>query len=215
MAIAFDAAVGPTTVNPNTTVSHSHTCTGSNLMLFVFILSATDDVTSATYNGVGMTFVAKLAETFDSRYLHLYALANPATGANTLTVTTTSSELIRIESVSYSGVSQTTTMDNSTTGNTIDSADQTVSLTPVADNCWMMVATRGGFANVTAGTGSTLRTSANFNGIFDNNAAITPAASTSMTQGQGDASADWGYIAVTFAPAATTSIIGPFPTHFN
>lgn len=208
MAIAFDAASGPTTVNPGTSATLSHTCSaGSNRMLFAGVMTATDDIVSVTYAGTGMTFVVKQTNASDSnRYLHIYCLPAPATGANNIVVTTTNSELIRVYGISYTGVNQSTTMDNSTSSTDNDGGSTySLGLTTVADNCWTLLHARNTFGNTSAGSGTTLRTAAGFNALLDSNAAITPAGSSTLNAST-TSGANWTGVMVSFAPASSTSV---------
>lgn len=202
MAIAFDATNTWASVNPGTNLTASHTCTGSNLILFIGILTTNNDITSVTYNGVAATQVAQVQGSFDSRFLTLYALANPSTGANTISVSTTSSSLIQFGAASYTGAAQTTTADNST-NNASGSDPFTLTLTPVADNCWTLMLCRFQNSTITAGSGTTKRAASSFTGILDSNAAITPPASTSLNA---TASAGSAYgLMISFAPFAAAA----------
>jgi len=92
MAIAFDATTdgGNTTA---TSLTYSHTCTGSNRILFVSVIGAigSDNVTGATYAGAAMTLVDKQAS---ARSTYLFYLIAPATGANNVVVSAGSSSFI-------------------------------------------------------------------------------------------------------------------------
>ena len=63
MAIAFDAATDGGNVNPGTTLTFAHTCTGSLGLLVVGFngdnIGGADDVSSVTYNGVALTLADK------------------------------------------------------------------------------------------------------------------------------------------------------------
>src|SRR6266542_3917316 len=97
MAVAFDA-VGPssagTAVNA-TSLSWSHTCTGSSRLLTVSVsIGLADDTNSAvavTYNGVAMTAAGAQVHSggLTAGYVQLFYLAAPATGANTVIVSHT------------------------------------------------------------------------------------------------------------------------------
>jgi hypothetical protein len=210
MAIAFDAA---TDGGFSTGTSHTfaHTCTGSDRLLFVGIAgdhpSGSDDITGVTYNGAAMTLVAKEANAGLDRILYLYVLIAPATGANNVVVSATNVHDIFAGAVSYTGAKQTGQPDNSTTNvSGASPTSLTTSLTPVADSCWTIVMAGSYAANnaPTAGTGSTRRTyDGTFGtwGLFDSNAAISPAASYSMTTGYPvPASNPIGHVMASFAP---------------
>lgn len=138
--IAYDTSVKGA-VNTN---SWTHTCTGSNLILFVtqFVVNATTTPTPPTYNGVSMTLVTSCSVSATSDTIWLYSLMNPATGANTVTCTLLNTIGGVGVSVSYSGVSPIGFPDShfyDTTNVTgTGSLAETVSTTVIASNCWLL-----------------------------------------------------------------------------
>jgi hypothetical protein len=193
MAITFDAATDGGNVNPGTSLTWSHTCTGSLLILFVGFngdnIGAADDITSVTYNGVSMTLAAKQINPASGgdRDTYLYYLLGPATGAHNVVISCTSSHVLQGGAVSYTGVKQSGQPDATAINFEVTPSAKTLttSVTTVADNCWTVLV-EGCFdaANPLAGAGSTRRTFDGVNGgwgLFDSNAPKTPAGSTSMT----------------------------------
>ena len=139
MAIAFDAT--STKVAANDT-SWSHTCTGSNLVLFVTISSWKNGGTGAgattvTYNSVSMTKVANTPASNGAFYSEIWALVNPTTGANTIATSGIVSTTTKASGISFTGADQTTGVDiaNSTTGTT---GSVTLALTLGATNEYMV-----------------------------------------------------------------------------
>lgn len=201
MAIAFDAVVNASYGGSATlTKTWSHTCTGSDRFLFVNILNGgtTDLVTGVTYNGVDMTRIAGQAGDF---YHSMYGLANPASGANDIVVTCSSSNNIIPNSISYTGVNQTGQPNVFAYNNNTSSTSITSSITTITDNSWLMMFMRkntGGSA--TAGAGTTSRVNDTTYGLhtFDSNAPITPAGSASLIANH-STSSKWTII-VAFAP---------------
>ena len=119
MAVAFDA-VGPSAAGASstnsTTLSWSHTCTGSNRLVFAgcALGKSGGDVTSwsmsATYGGTAMTSVGtQLAgsSSLTGRMAAWYLVA-PASGANTIVVTAAGGTpaTLAAGSVSFTGVDQ-------------------------------------------------------------------------------------------------------------
>lgn len=189
MAIAFDAKAESSVTS--TSLTYSHTCTGSNLILWVGVVTygnALDHVTGVTYNGVAMT---RTTNGFNNNSasgpaVYLYYLVNPSTGANNVVISVDSSRLIIGLSASYTGAAQSGQPDNSATNQTASGTSLSVSLTTVADNCWLvgMMDVNNGTA-LTAGANTTLRqqdttSGQNSNGLFDSNGAKTPAGSYSL-----------------------------------
>lgn len=203
MAIAFDTATDGGLVNPGTSLSWSHTCTGANLALLVGVRSTTavtDNVSGVTYNGVSCSLLAHVSGSMGlARATSLWLLLGPATGANTIVVSGTS-DVIMAEAGSYTGVKQSSQPDATGTNTSFVTA-VTVSLTTIADNCWVVAVFGNNGGTPTAGSGTTFRvTSANGIGFGDSNGVVHPAGSYSMTATQAGSSADTG-VAASLAPA--------------
>lgn len=204
MAIAFDTSTQSSTVSTGTTITLSHTCTGTNGILFVGVSGIIGDVLSGvTYGGVAMTQTAKLQVPAD-RYVYLYHLVNPATGANDIVATNTITlNNAFIFGASYTGAKQTGQPDATNTNSAVAATTLATSVTTVADNCW--VVGMFGSSNVvfSAGTGVTERqnkTAGLASLIGDSNAAKTPAGSYSMTVNC-TGSANMAALLASFAPA--------------
>ena len=176
MAIAFDSSASGGS-------SWSHTCNGSNRILFVTTTSdSSGGVTGVTYNGVSMTLE------FGGGYHKIWKLINPASGANTVSITHSGSA--QGVSSSYTGVSSTGNPEASASKNSGSSVTTiTHSVTTITDNDWVVASCwyDTSSASQTAGTGSTQRSvrsgSASYAsvGLYDNGSAKTPAGSVSMT----------------------------------
>lgn len=190
-----------------TSVTVAHTCTGSNLILFVGLWvqdGGANTVTGVTYNGVAMTQVGRVTNaTTESTYL--YFLVNPSTGANNIVASKSASDLIQLGAVSYTGAKQTGQPDASTT-NTGTGTSLTTSVTTVADNCWLVMATKQ-TGSASAGTNTILRVDQSGNeqaSVYDSNAAQTPAGSKSL-QTTTSASQTYAHVMASFAPATTNA----------
>lgn len=186
MAIAFDAAsTGTKNSVTLTALTVSHTCTGSDLILWVGCAANSGDYISTgtvTYNGVSMTQAVKQVAS-GTNYTYLYYLINPATGAHNIVITPGTATALELCAASYTGAKQSGQPDNTTSGSNSSTTSITTTLTTVADNCWT-VAFGGIQRAMTASTGMTARGSAGGTWgtiIGDSNSAITPAGSYSMT----------------------------------
>jgi hypothetical protein len=205
MAIAYDTSTDGGEVS-GTSLSWSHTCTGSDRILFVGMLSSDSAPNAVTYNGTNMTLVdsARLSTPY---YSLMYMLVNPSSGANNVSITIDSG-FVHGCSVSYTGAAQSGQPDASTGGVTSAATSVTGTLTTVADNSWtvMMGIQQNGTAK-TAGAGTTVRLSITGNQQYaaDSNAAITPAGSTSLIVNSG--SAVWAYSMASFSPAGASSSV--------
>src|SRR5450756_66398 len=118
MAIAFDAQAtgGAVSASPKT---WSHTCaSGAFLIVFVYANDLSDLISAVTYNGAAMT---KLQTNLAVYAMTAWYLANPASGANTVSITSSGGTLSG-RSLSYTGVLGG--IDNSANGS---------STSPVAD----------------------------------------------------------------------------------
>lgn len=171
MAIAFDS-VSQGTNNTNS-ISISHTCTGSNLIVVAFI-SATSSggggvLNTPTYNGVNMT----LAQNGGNLHIGLYYLINPPTGANTFSVSATSGGASTTSAfvVSYSGVHQTGQPDSTNTGGNFSLPTTT---TVVANGSWVIA---GDIDNVGTTPSSGMQRGTTINGTLayaDSNGPVSP-----------------------------------------
>ena len=108
-AVAAGGGAGVAFVNSTeqtTSENYSHTTSGSDRLLIVSIdQQASGDVTAVTYNGVSMTKITNIGVAVWSG--SLWYLINPASGSNTVDITSTFGT-IHSSSSTWSGVHQTT-----------------------------------------------------------------------------------------------------------
>lgn len=201
MAIAFDTATDGGITASGTSLTWSHTCTGSDLLLRVGVrgtLEATDRITGVTYNGVAMTLIARVQNAFPDRWISLWELVGPASGANDVVVSSSPADVIIGQSASYTGA-DAHDADNTATGSSVDTL--ACSATPVADGCWLQGVQGNHIGNPNAGTATTKRIgTGNGMGLFDNNGAISPPALTTLTVTTGSAAVP-AMIVATIVPA--------------
>lgn len=204
--IAFDAANSDVS-NSGSTLTIAQTCTGSNRLLFAgFWTTGTSIPTDVAYNGTEMTKITNSDTGFATPvHLYLYYLVAPTSGTHNLVVTQTGSSFLYGSTASYTGVSQLNPVEvakNATGGTAL-----TTSLTTIADNCWVVgfAAFQSSTNTFTGSNGTTVRSfeSSVWNGICDNNAAITPAGSASLTANRGNAGSI-GIVMASIKPALTT-----------
>lgn len=204
MAINFDTIVNASFGGSATTSkTWSHTCTGSDRILFVQTLTDGNNVSGVTYGGVAMTRVYGQTTDF---YSTIYALPNPASGANNVVITCSVAQNIIPMSVSYTGAkNEAPTIFNTGSG----ASPLSVSVTTTADNSWLlgyMRKTAGG--TVTAGTGTTVRASDTTYALytFDSGTPTTPAGSDSLQLTSFSGTGYMGVLAFAPAVAATSHI---------
>lgn len=205
MAIAFDFSTQGS-VSAATSLTYSHTCTGSNRILFVHVRgdNVSDLVTGATYNGVAMTLINKIFVA-TNRWQYLFYIIAPATSANNIVVNASSACDMLAESASYIGASQSSQPDASTTNSVIaGNTTMTTSVTTVADKCWTVMGAGASGGSLVASTGSFLRQVGANTGsaLFDSNGTVTPAGSKSMIITFAVSAANC--IMASFSPAAST-----------
>ncbi len=198
MAIARDTTA---TINltGTTALNTTYTCSGVNRILFLMTMSGSTWWTGDfAYGGVAMTQIA--SGVIANNRITLWYLINPASGSNSITGSWGGNEGHGVILSSYTGVGGIN-VSSSTTGS---GTSFTMSGTTTKDNCWGIYAgATGGVGAITAGTNSSLisRFASVTEGLFDTNAAQTPAGSKSM-QFTGDNASKAGVIAF-FYPVFT------------
>lgn len=206
--IAYDASANGGFGIGVTSRTWSHTTSGSNRILFVGAFGDTlisdptcAGITGATYNGVSMTQMPTVSPSGvpGDRCIYLFYLIAPATGANNVVVSAGSSIVIGGMSASYTGAKQSGVPDASAANTQSNTATFTASVTVVAANSWTFLYAKNNFDAPGAGTGSTLRQSADGQGIFDSNGPLS-AGSQSMSATSASSTSDWAGIMVSFAP---------------
>jgi len=213
MAIAYDAsAYGNDGGGLTTSISWSHTCTGSNLILIVGTVSGSNgNVSGVTYNGVAMTKITG-SSGYSSQCGNtvFWYLINPPTGSHTVAVTLGSSDTISGVSASYTGASQTSQPDSYHASSNSTGTTYSDSTTTVANNSWVI----GYFVNnqgttISAGSGTTSRVSVSgvayiiANMLADSNGPQTPAGSATLNATAG-ASGYWLDSVISISPTAST-----------
>ena len=204
MALAFDAAASGVGAGAGP-FTYSHTCSGSNRVLFVKVTyyDNADSVSAVSYNSVAMTLVPSSTVSNGQYTVEWYYLINPATGSNTVSVTMTGSVWdIGIASISFTGAHQTTPYGTPVTG-TGSSTTPSVSVSSGATEIVIdgLAIVHGG--TLTVGAGQTQRANAICGSGFIKHAASseTGAASTTMSWSN-STSQVWASSAFAVKPAA-------------
>jgi len=135
----LDLATTNTSSADRITVTFSHTCTGSNLGLLVYVGHADADVRAAdtvTYNGVSMTSEVAKTKTFvgGEVVVECFSLIAPASGANDVVVTWDTDVIASwVVAISYTNTNQTDLV-GATGNNSGDNNSPSVSVTTTIDN---------------------------------------------------------------------------------
>jgi hypothetical protein len=156
VAVAFDLATGSGGNGTGTSRTFSHTCTGSNLCLYVGVNYSSDPGASrsATYGGVAMTKIAELY-TGGGYNAVLYRLVAPASGANDVVVSQTNAVGGSFVAASFTGVHQTTPDGTPVTET---DGDESISVTgATADDMVVDFYFEQGGTDLTAGANQTER----------------------------------------------------------
>ena len=172
-------------------------------------IGSSDVITGVTYNGVAMTLCEKLAG--GDRYSYLFYLVAAASGANDVVVSASGSTFMAANVSDYDGASQTGIPDAESTTTVGDVIPQVSSVTTVGDNCWVVGTNQSYLLNIapTAVSGCTRRgyeTAFGTIGLFDNNAAKTPAGTVTFETKRSDSSSPTAkLIMASFAPAGAAA----------
>lgn len=202
MAIAFDAQSNTELTTSATTHTQSHTCTGSDRILFVGVSSIDspyDVVTGVTYAGVAMTQIDKRFRS-GGRGTYLFYLVAPSTGANNIEVTCSSAIRISLDGASFTGADQTSPIGVSATQ---ESASSTItqSLT-VGEADSFLVSSMFVNRNQTASTNTTL-IGTDINNVMFYSTTAVGTGTQSLVSTQSDAT--WAVMVyASFKPAAAT-----------
>src|SRR6478609_834135 len=134
----------------NSSISWSHTCTGSNRYLVVFFNINGRIPTTVTYNGVAMTQLSTVGTGYSC-----YGLINPDTGSNTIAASWSTAREATGISVSLTGVNQTTPTGTAATASTTGTSPSVVVTSDAAE---LVLASIGytSTSSPTPGVGQTL-----------------------------------------------------------
>lgn len=110
MTVAFDAS--SSTSGTAASFTFAHTCTGTNRFLLVHVSLRRTlgvSVSSVTYAGIDLgAALGFTSNSDDTRRVHIYGLAAPASGANNIVVTLSASEAAICGGISFTEAHQTT-----------------------------------------------------------------------------------------------------------
>lgn len=184
MAISIDTTTKPWATNWgwSNTMTVSHTCSGTNRAIVVNVWSQTSStwvVTGVTYAWVSLTKIWGESTDWAWNSTSCWILANPASGANNVVITTTSNGIIMCEIASYNWVDQWSPVWASTTTWPTTTTSFTQTLTTTTNNSWLIMCWKGRSWNtVSAWANTFIRVTIEllFTGLFiaDSNSAQTP-----------------------------------------
>src|SRR5690349_17054903 len=138
MAITIDANSSANTGNSGTSLSWSHTCSGSDRFLLVSIGTngGGSDTTGITYGGTTLTQIGVYQEGPTGYRVSLWGLIAPASGTNNIVAAFNEGHAVECKATSFNGVHQSTP-----TGTFVGTEGTTsaVSLTVSASATWLVV----------------------------------------------------------------------------
>lgn len=214
MAIAFDTSQSSNNGGGSTTLTFSHTCSGSDRLLVVGVAYPSTSITisSVTYtkggNVTNLTAIDQQAKSTPDVSGALYYMIAPDTGAHNIVITVSSNTAVYGASASYTGVNQSTQPDahNKVLGSSL-------TLSVVNPNCWIVASSALNHSptigiSYSAGSGFTLRQSQNNGalttslGLEDSNATVSTGNNT-VAFGASSGSPDT-VTAASFSPKVST-----------
>ncbi len=169
--------------NSGTSLTWSHTCSGTNRILWVGVMTLnTRSISGITYNGVAMT---PLTRSGGPQPIQLWYLINPALGANNIIATLSGdASFLYGAGTSYFNAVQSGVPDSQNTATSIGTPLST-STTIVNPNCWLVMAVRNdgdGLSDASTGAVERATGSAGTIQIYDSNGIVgTGSQSMSIT----------------------------------
>ncbi len=206
--IAFDASSSSTYQTASSSYTFNRTITGTNTFLSVDVsLLGTATVTSVTDDSTGVAIPMSLLGTSTNgiRRVESWGLSGASTGTKTISVVLSAAVASAATSTSYTNVNQVISTEafNGSTGTNAGSAtDASVSVTTVADLCWVHAAIATDDTSITANqTSRSNVTGALGSGADeDNNAAVTPAGAVTMSYTDLGITAAWAMAGYALRP---------------
>lgn len=228
MAIAHGSSTdGGNNGGSTTNLTFSHNCgAGTDRILFVHFngdsAPGNDDVTGVTYNGVACTLAQKYGPDAADRWLYVYYLINPSSGANNVSITTTNAHNISGGATHYTGGHQASQPDALATNVAASGSDTslTTSVTVATDQSWIALIEGSYNANNPpgAGTGATRRVfGATFGewGWFDGNAAESVGSQSMQTTRTSSPSHAIAHNMLSFKPSVAAAGTATRPERFR
>lgn len=197
------------------TYTFTRTCSGNNryLTVDVALLSAGQTVTSIVddFGGgaVSMVFLGAQSTVTSFGRIESWGLVAPASGTKTIQVNLSGSIASTAVAESYTGVHQTSPTEGfaGNQATNVGAADATVSVTSVADKCWIHAAIATDDTAITANqTSRNNVTGAGGSGANEDTGPITPAGATTMSYTAVGALATWAIVGYALRPIEASTL---------
>jgi len=211
-AITADASNSAQVASATSLTYSLTTTTASNRLIVVGVLTVgtTDRVTGVTYGGAALTRIDTVVPTSGNR-IYLYYLLAPATGANDVVVSLSSSAQIISAAATFSDVHQSGQPTQQITCSNDAATSLSCTNTTTVDNS-LHIGEFAGFDFVaSAGAGTTQIAAISGGGLYKSTALVTPPGSNSVTITTGGTDKLAGVSAVfkPFAAAAAAAVKPP------
>lgn len=213
MAIAFGDVSSGTDGSGTSSRSVTLSSSGTDVVGLVGVYTektgspATETITGVTWGGVAMTQINKQLRSNGSGWQYTYALANPASGSQTITATCDANSYIALMAIYYTGAKQTGIPDGTGTS-TAAGNDESVTFTTTATGAWTIAFGMSDNSGVGAGTNMTSRGTYAAVWIWgDSNGSVTPGSNTIGIVGTG--SGNQIVNALSLAPASSPVSTSP------
>lgn len=208
MALAVDAFASGNAVSTNT-VTFSHTCTGSDLLLRVGVSIwqfSGEAVSSITYNGDALSVVPSGTADSGAAHSELWFLINPDTGTHDVVVTLTGNAFgILAGSVSFTDAHQTTPNGTAVTATGSGSAPSVVAGS-ASGELVQDVVTIENVGVLSVGAGQTARWNGTTGGGWADGGSSTEPGDASVTMSwSSTGSSVWAIVACPVKPTAVVS----------
>lgn len=217
MALAQDSLTTFVDQTDQTSASWSHTCSGENRLLLVFITcNAPSSSISCTYAGVSMTLHDSTQTTGGSqKRAVIFKLANPATGSNTVSISNITSGYRKGYSVSLTGVKQDTLVGTASKATGTSTTPSVNVSSATGERVYDIVASVGDGSSLsyTPGSGQTEVLDSNTLSYLAAAGSYEGGASTVTMSWTVSRSFDWAIIGVSVKPI-TTNIKSIYPTTY-
>jgi len=193
MPVAVDAVTSGTSSGSPTV---SHTCSGSDRVLYVLIAERYDTaLTGVTYNGVALTSIHQ-ANNGNLSTTNVWRLIAPASGANNVVISQSASHDLAYTILSVTGADQSTPEGTLVSG-TANSTSPSKTAVAVADDLIVDLLSwwRGASQNATVGAGQTSRSNQTL-GSLGGAVSTEPGGASIVMSWTMSASAYWNHVAI-------------------
>ena len=208
--VAFDAKTGPQTGN-GSSVSWSHTCTGTDCVLLVAstIDSGGPAISSVTYGGTALTLIDTVVDGDVSvTRAELWVLKAAPAGTATVAVTYASAGNYIVGAASFTNTHQTTPIRQSATARGLSTTPSVSVVSATTDQVMGSLGIYSSEVTVTSGGGQTVQWDTQYSGGIPHGTSVrkTGASATTIDSSLDNAKG-WGVVVASVQPPAGSGVI--------